>query len=726
MNKKHFSLEVTENHISLIRFKNANRPMNVLEREVLLELSDILDDLADNPDIAGAVFISAHPEHFIVGANIEEIAAFTTAQEATEGAASMQAVFQKIASLKCPTVAAIHGQCLGGGLEMSLACDWRVITNHKDTKLALPEIQLGLIPGAGGTQRLPKVIGIRGALDMILTGRRIDAKKAEKIGLADASVPVGILEEQALKYALKKKNQVSIVKTSAFTSTSGFAKFAFEETPLRRVVYKKARSKYEESTKGFYPAGYKAIDAVFDGFDMSIHDGLALEAKHFGELAMTKESKSLIHLFNATTHIKKNPFKEAASEFLAGKKTSAVGVVGAGFMGAGIATVCADRGISVKLSDPSEAAVSKALASAHKFYAKKLDRRKIKPFELESRLAMISPGLSPEGLEKADVVIEAVPENLELKQKILREIEERAGDKWIFATNTSAIPVSEIAKGAKDPGKVIGMHFFSPVEKMPLLEVIKTDKTYDWVVGETVELGKRMGKQVIVVEDGPGFYTTRALAFFLAEAIEIIKEGCEISLLDSAITEFGFPVGPATLIDEVGIDVGYHVLETMSKAFPDRITLDERLKSLVDEGYLGKKAEKGLYRYSAGKKQGPDSKVYEKFDVDVGKSKDAPRPHQIVDRLLLVFVNESIRCLEEGILSHPHDGDVGAVFGLGFPPFWGGPFKYVDLVGAKTVVASLTELEKEFGPRFKPCASLAKIASEDGKFFPEEFISAKI
>lgn len=714
---------MSDDQVATLAFKNINLEMNVLEKEVLMELNDFLDDFSGNPDIKGLVIISGKHDQFIVGANIAEIASFRTASDASEGASQMQAIFQKIAALKCPTVAAINGQCLGGGLELALACDWRIITNNHLTKLSLPEIQLGLIPGAGGTQRLPKIIGIQAALDMILTGRKIDADKALKIGLADAVVPEVCLVEQALIYAKKKKNQLSVVKNSSFSQD--ISKLVIEGNPFgRRAMYRKARETVDQKTKGFYPASYKGLDAVFDGYDLSISEGLKLEAKYFGELAMTKESKSLIHLFNATTHIKKHPFKIAVKEKFGGQAITDVGVVGAGFMGAGIATVCADKGIHARLSDPNKESLARALKSAKSFFSKKLDRRKIKSFEMAQRLVHISPGLSPRGLENTQITIEAVFEDLDLKQKILSDLEAKASDDWIFATNTSALPVAKIASASKRPERVVGMHFFSPVEKMPLLEVIKTDKSADWAVGMAADLGQKMGKQVIIVNDGPGFYTTRALAFFLAEAILLIKEGCEIPLVDKAITEFGFPVGPATLIDEVGIDVGYHVLETMSAAFPDRIENDERLKKLIDAGYLGKKVEKGLYKYVDGKKQGVDEMFYKTFDITPTSNKSAVRPNEIVDRLLLVFINESIRCLEEGIIAHPHDGDVGAVFGLGFPPFWGGPFKYIDLVGAKSVVSALSDLESKFGARFKASELLVKHSKEGTKFFPDEVIDS--
>jgi 3-hydroxyacyl-CoA dehydrogenase/enoyl-CoA hydratase/3-hydroxybutyryl-CoA epimerase len=316
-------------------------------------------------------------------------------------------------------------------------------------------------------------------------------------------------------------------------------------------------------------------------------------------------------------------------------------------------------------------------------------------------------------------VIEAVFEDINLKRKILRDCEQRSKTDWIFASNTSALPIKEIAKESAHKERILGMHFFSPVEKMPLLEIVVTPETADWATGRAFELGQRIGKQVIVVQDGPGFYTTRALAFYLNEAALILSEGARIEVIDQALTDFGFPVGPITLIDEVGIDVGSHVLKTMAESFSDRVKVPKALQSILDSGRQGRKNGKGFYQYREGKKGLPDEEIY-KFTREAGGKPVDHAPDEIVDRCLLLFIAESIRCVEDKILSHPHDGDVGAVFGLGFPPFWGGPFKYVDHIGAKVVHDRMLALREKFGPRFEPPRLLASMASSGEKFFPEE------
>lgn len=715
---EYWRIEREVGNVAVVVFDRSDKDVNVLSEGPLRALNDIIDGFAGDASLEGVVFISGKKD-FIVGADIEEINKMATPEAATQGARAAQAIFQKIADLKVPTVAAIHGQALGGGLELALACTWRIATTDPKTKLGLPEIQLGLIPGAGGTQRLPRLIGIQGALDMILTGKRIAGKRAEKMGLVDVAVPPSLLREHAIKLATQKRvAHRRLPELSPGKLASDLPKWATEGNPIGRgLIRKKAKEMVDDKTKGFYPASYKALEAVFEGHDVSLAKGLELEASLFGNLAVTRESRSLVHLFHATTSLKKHRYKDAAKERFGKKKAEHLGIIGAGFMGAGIATIAVERGMKVRYSDPNPESIGRALKHTRSYFQKKLDRRKIKPFELSQKLAHISPGIDPKGFEHVDIIIEAVFEDLKLKQKLLQSVEGRGGKDFIFASNTSALPITAIANVAKHPERVIGMHFFSPVEKMPLLEIVVTDKTADWVAARTIDLGQDLGKQVIVVKDGPGFYTTRALSFFLNEASSILLEGTPIEVIDKALTDFGFPVGPITLIDEVGIDVGMHVLETIQGAFPDRMTTPKGLLPVAESGRLGRKNNKGFYTYENGKKGRPDPAVYELLKIE---KSERISPEEIADRCLLVFVNESVRCLEEGILASAYDGDVGAVFGLGFPPFWGGPFKYVDHVGAKTVVERLRGLADKYGARFTPSKLLAKHADEGQRFFPNE------
>ncbi len=712
---QYFKIEKTSDNVQILRMGAEEKSVTVLCEPLLRELNDILDDLSQKKDIKGLVIIG-NKKDFALGADIADISRFETAEETRDGCQKMQGIFGKIERLPFPTVAAIDGQCLGGGLELTLACTWRIVSEN--ATLALPEIQLGLIPGAGGTQRLPRLIGLQSALDMILTGKRIPGKKAVKLGLADVCVHASQIEKIALEYASKSKKKKKS-SLSPKNLSNELLVLATESNPIgRAIVEKKAKEMVDKNTKGFYPAAYKALDAIFDGFDKKLEKGLEIEAKAFSELAHTRESKSLIHLFHATTAAKRNANADAGKEKFGEELPKLVGVVGSGFMGAGIATVLADKDIRVMLSDPNKDSTKRALANAQKYFAKKVKRGRLKPFELSQKLGHLSPGLNTDGFGAADIVIEAVFEDIGLKQEILSQVEQRAHPDQVFASNTSALPIGKIAAKSKHPERVLGMHFFSPVEKMPLLEIVVTDKTAPWAIDRAFRIGAKMGKQIIVVKDSPGFYTTRALAFFLAEAALILEEGANIEEIDTALTDFGFPVGPITLMDEVGIDVGIHVLDSMKEAFSDRIQTPAGLGAVEQSGRLGRKNGKGFFLYADGKKGAPDASIYEMMG-EQRKYKFIP-PEDIANRCVMVFVNETIRCLEEGILLHAYDGDIGAVFGLGFPPFLGGPLKYVDHLGAENVFNTLRSLEERYGKRFAPAGLLKKMVEKKERFFPEE------
>jgi 3-hydroxyacyl-CoA dehydrogenase/enoyl-CoA hydratase/3-hydroxybutyryl-CoA epimerase len=708
--RKYFS-ETNDSGVRILTFNRSDKDANTLGEPVLRELSDILDALRKDGAVIGVVFASGKKDQFIAGADIEDIAKFKSAADAEAGSLAMQAVFQKIQNLGKPTVAAIHGACLGGGLELALACTWRIATTDEKTKLGLPEIQLGFIPGAGGTQRLPRLIGIAAALDMILTAKRVEGPKALKLGLVDACVPAQILVTEAKKLAAKSRQ--------AFSPKRSMAQIALEGNMLgRRVMALKARDAVTKKTKGHYPASYKALDAVFLGFEIALEKGLALEAKYFGELTQTSESRALVHLFHASNAVKKHPYRDAGKErFGSSIKVSTVGVVGGGFMGAGITTVCADRGIRVAVSDPNKDSLTRLMQNAREFFQKKVQRRRLKAFEAESKLAQISPQLTPSGFNKMDIVIESVVENLEVKQKILATTEKDSHDDWIFATNTSALPLKQIAASSTQPERVIGMHFFSPVEKMPLLEVVLAENTAPWVVARVVELGSQMGKTIIIVKDSPGFYVNRALAFYLAESAMMVGEGVAIDYLDETLVDFGWPVGPMNLIDEVGLDIGMHVLNTMESAWPDRFKTPSQFATIAASGRLGRKNRKGFYLYPNGKRSSVDDEIYTLMNTS--PRRNHPK-NEIIDRCVLGYINESILCLEEGVIPSANEGDIGSVFGVGFPPFLGGPFKYIDTCGAENILARLKKLEASHGTRFTPAKRLEQMVASGKKFFEVE------
>jgi len=557
-----------------------------------------------------------------------------------------------------------------------------------------------LLPAGGGCARLPRLVGLQVALDMVLSGKRYDARKAKKTRLADDACHPNLLESVAIEMLGKKTKYLDARKRN-------LSRWATDGNPFgRSIVRKKATEQVDKNAKGFYPAPYKILEVIFKYYDKPLAKRLAAEAEAFGELLHTPECKSLMHLFECTKLAKKHKYAGAGKERFDGKPARSIGMIGAGFMGSGITALAAGRGLQVMLSDPSEESVGNCLNHVKKHFKKKADRKKIKRFEVDVGVSKVFPGLTPEGLQNTDVVIEAAPEILSLKQKILGGLEQSGTHKdWVFATNTSALPIKEIAEKSKDPSRVVGMHFFSPVEKMPLLEVIKGPQSADWAVARAADIGFALGKQVIIVEDGPGFYVNRPLAFYLIEAVMMLEEGYSIESIDKAMTGYGYPVGPFALIDEVGIDVGIHVLETIQKAYPNRMKMPEQMAAIQDDGRLGKKNEKGFYTYkkdSKGRiqKAGPDASIYKFFGPNAN-TKTSPNREEIVERLHYLFVNEAHLCLEDGVLSREEDGDLGAVFGIGFPPFQGGPFHFVHTQGKALVTKKLGELERKFGAQFK-------------------------
>lgn len=707
-----FNVSRLDNGIHVVAFDTPEEPVNTLSEASVLELRRILREIVAEGS-QGIVFTSTKKD-FVVGANIKEINRFQSALQGAEGSAALQGVFNEIENLSIPTAAAIRGQCLGGGLELALACTYLVVADDVDTKLGFPEVQLGLLPGAGGTQRTPRKIGIINSLDLILTGRNLSGAKASKMGLVDIAVPPSRVMEECQNLILKRSSLPSRRKTKV---SEQIRSLLLERNPFgRQFLRKTATQKAAKQAGSFYPAPYKIIEAIFDGFPQPLQKGLDLEAKLFGELSQSNACKCLIHVFDALTRSKKSN-KRWSGDGGSTQENNLIGIIGAGFMGSGIATVAADRGYRVRLSDPNLASLGKALKNASGFWSGKVKRRSLKPFEAASRLAHISPGTSLEGFGQCSVIIEAVFEDLSLKHRLINEAEKLEGSP-IFASNTSAIPIREIAAAAAHPERVVGMHFFSPVEKMPLVEVIRTPASADAAVAAVVRLGERLGKKVIVVNDGPGFYTTRALAFYLFEALKLVLEGNPIQEIDGAMTDFGFPVGPIALIDEVGIDVGMHVIDTMAKAFPDRIQEIPAMAAFKEGQRLGRKNNAGFYRYADGKKQGPDEAIYKLLGVHPNTIPSSRQ--EIQTRCVMVFVNESLRCLEEGILQSPEDGDIGAIFGLGFPPFLGGPFYYVHTRSPGVVQDELTRLAEKYGPAFSPTQILARFCAQQSVFSHDE------
>lgn len=704
--QKAFTLELRDDQVAVIHINVPGESMNTLKASFASEVTHVLQEIEQQRDLQGVVIISDKPGSFVAGADIGMIDACDNAADAESLARQGQAMFDRIEGLKIPVVAAIDGACLGGGLELALACHYRVATDNPRTVIGLPEVQLGLLPGSGGTQRLPRLIGIQKALPLILTGKQLRAKQAKKLGIVDDVVPATILLEAAVKRVLSSKAKVRKAKLPVMHRL-------LEGTGVGRgIIFSKAREQAQAKAKGNYPAVDHIIDTIAHGAEKGFQAGLEREAKAFGELAMTPVSRELRQIFFATTEMK----KETGAGDTKPRPVQHVGILGGGLMGGGIAYVTAAKaGLPARIKDIREEGIVHALRYSYELLNKKVKRKHLTRAELEATMLRLSGSLDYSGFAKADVVIEAVFEDLSLKQKMVAEIEAVTGPDTIFASNTSSLPITQIAAHAQRPENVIGLHYFSPVDKMPLAEIITHPQTSAETIATTVALAKRQGKTPIVVKDGAGFYVNRILAPYMNEAARLVLDGEPIERVDQALVQFGFPVGPMKLMDEVGIDVAAKVAPILANELGERFRAPTAFEKLIEDNRKGKKNQKGFYTYQ-GKKVGKlvDESVYPLLGISPSAKLDDA---EMVQRTVLLMLNEAAYCLAEGVIRSARDGDIGAIFGIGFPPFRGGPFRYMDALGIETVVQRLQQYQKTFGERYTPAPILVKMAANNERFY---------
>ena len=712
--------------VAVITLVLPGSPVNKFNRALKDEFVALFDRLERDLNVKSAVLLSGKKDSWIAGADIDEFLELKSAAEAERLSHDGQLLLDSIQEMRTPLICAIHGAALGGALEFALAAHYRIATDHPKTVLALPEVQIGLIPGAGGTQRLPKLVGVRAALDMILTGKNIRAKKALQIGLIDELVHPSILR----KIAIQRAHEIAEGTRRHEKHSGGMTGFLLDENPAgRRIVLKKAREETLKKTGGHYPAPLAAIEAVAAGLNSGPSKGYREEARLFGEMAMTEVSKQLIFIFFATTALKKDAGVDgvdAASVMPVNK----VGILGSGFMGAGIASIAIQQGTIVRMKDADHGRVAKGFGAVREILKERLIKKQITRQQLSDTMTLLGGTVDYSGFENVDLVIEAVFEDIDVKHQVLQETEQVIRPSAIYASNTSTIPITRIAEAARDPDRVLGMHFFSPVQKMPLLEVITAEQTHPSVTASVVAYGKKLGKTVIVVKDGPGFYVNRILTPYINEAGHLLDQGVAVDAIDKALTDFGFPVGPVTLVDEVGLDVGSKAGKIMHEAFGERFAPPASMQAVVAAGRYGRKVKKGFYLYDEeGKKGEVDQTVYSLLAPGAREtaatsgtqlqSRTEMSATEIQNRTILPMLNEAARCLAESVIRSSRDGDVGAVFGFGFPPFRGGPFRYMDAIGVAEIVRQLEDLNDRFPGRFEPAELLVSMARRGERFYPQ-------
>jgi 3-hydroxyacyl-CoA dehydrogenase/enoyl-CoA hydratase/3-hydroxybutyryl-CoA epimerase len=687
-----------EGDLATIWFDLPGEKVNKFSSDVMAEFASIVDEMEKATDIKRIILASSKPGIFIAGADVSEFSKATSHQQAKEYVRLGQQTFHRFSKLRQTTVAAINGACMGGGCEIAISCDWRVMSDNPKAQIGLPEVKLGIFPAWGGTTKLPRLIGLPAALDIILNGKTVDAKRAKRMGLVDEAVPGAILLDVAKQFAARGKRR-----------GGGRSKFFVEGNPItRNIVFSKARKAVLAQTHGHYPAPLKAIEVMEAGYG-GIERGLAREVEEVVPLIMGEVAQNLVRLFFM--------MEDAKKERLAAKpiEVETAGVLGAGVMGGGIAQIIADKTeAAVRMRDVNYKAIAGGLKAAAKVWKRKVERRRMTRGEMARKLARITATTDWSGFQRAEVVVEAVVESVDVKRAVLAEFEAIEKPGAVFASNTSTIPITQIAANAKHPENVVGMHFFNPVDRMPLVEVIRGAKTSDQAMVTVAGFARKLGKTVVYCNDGPGFVVNRILGPYMNEAGFLLEEGNSIDSIDKAMVDFGMPMGPMALLDEVGIDVAAKVAKILGGAFGERMQASTVVDKLYADGRHGKKNEKGLYVYAGGKRQGPDASVYKVLGIGSPRPADAKT---VVERMLLAMINEAAMILEEKIVASAAELDLAMIMGTGFPPFRGGLLRYADALGLPYIAARLDELSSRHGARFAPTAPLRRLAARDAKFY---------
>jgi 3-hydroxyacyl-CoA dehydrogenase / enoyl-CoA hydratase / 3-hydroxybutyryl-CoA epimerase len=696
------------------------KSVNVFTRQVFADLDAALQCLQNEKDIPVLIVRSGKPSGFVAGADLNEFLAIKNEAEAEATSALGQRVFGQFAALPMPTIAAIGGPCLGGGLELALACDYRLVFDKANTQLGLPEVELGLLPGWGGTQRLPRAIGLERALHMILSGKRLGARDALRWGLADALATTETeLRDQfarlvghALQQGKVRRDRLPLrTWRQRFLEATGFG---------RRLLFRGAERLLRQRVPEDMPAPAEALAAIRTGIQEGMDAGLQYERSAAGRLALTPACRNLIGLFFQREQSRKLPeeLRHAAPP-----EIKRIGVVGAGAMGAGIAQLAAVRGFEVVVQEINEEALGAGLFRIKTLFDKAVERRVLSEAEAAKRFTMLRGTVDWKGFDQVDLVIEAAVEKLDAKRAVFRELEARTRPGTVLATNTSSLLVASLQEGLRQPERVAGLHFFNPVHKMPLVEVARAPASSDMALSTLAAWSIALGKTPVVVRDSPGFVVNRILMPYLVEAVLLIGEGMKVDEIDGTMKRFGMPMGPLELLDQIGLDVAAHVAASMQPAMAGRFPSLEAFERLRANEWLGQKSGKGFYLYR-GKKLKVNALAQNLLrsvhDPSLPRLDPALPPatrlREARERVVLLMVNEAALALAEGLAADAAHIDLAMVFGTGWAPHRGGPLHYADTRGIADVVRSLSELAARYGKRFEPCADL-RTRVESSKMF---------
>jgi 3-hydroxyacyl-CoA dehydrogenase/enoyl-CoA hydratase/3-hydroxybutyryl-CoA epimerase len=715
------TLEIEKNGVANLIFDLPNEKVNKLSAPVMEELEKALNVIDGNKAIRVLIITSEKKDIFIAGADINEIKEIHSKEDAYNKVSRGQNILNKIANLKIPTIAVINGACLGGGLELALACKYRVGIINVKTVFGLPEVNLGIIPGFGGTQRLPKLVGLPESLSMILSGKAVDTRKAFKIGLVDDLIREEFLAEklghfvsEIIKYG--DKNHYLLKRKEARKK-----RFIFETLLLGKfLIFYLAQKDLYQKTKGQYPAPFYALEVIRRTYGITYSSrGFKTELDAFCELAIGDISKNLIEIFFINEELKKDDGVGLADNVKVNEVKNAA-LLGAGVMGGGIAWLFANNNINIRIKDITQNAIALGYNQILKVFNQLKKIRKLTPEQVNMKMAQVTTGLDYNGFADAEFVVEAVVENILVKQKILAEVERQVGNDTIIASNTSSLSISKMAYALVNPERFAGMHFFNPVNRMPLVEVIRGEKTSDLTIAKIVKLSKKLGKTPIVVKDVAGFLVNRILLPYMNEAAYLLQDGAEVKRVDDIIEKFGMPMGPFVLADIVGIDVGVKVAHILEESYGSRMKVASILNEINDnhKELLGKKSKKGFYIH--GKKTVVNLEINP--ILQAVRTKENIHPiyifeAEILDRCILTMVNEAAKCLEEKVVKNAKYLDMAMIMGCGFPAFRGGVLRYADARGIKQVVARLQELNKKYGERFVVSELLLDMARTNTKFY---------